>query len=62
MTTELFKLTLAFRGLSDEDEEDAGIDNPDTIEEDDDDDLEVDGGSAGASDAGDDDDEPALEE
>ena len=45
MTTELFKLTLAFRGLSDEDEEDSGVEDPGTLDdeddEDDDDDAEV---------------------
>ncbi|HVM77320.1 MAG TPA: hypothetical protein VMU07_04165 [Candidatus Paceibacterota bacterium] len=57
MSTELFKLTLAFRGLSDEDEEDTGIDDPETLDDDDDDDEDL----ALGSDDGDDDAE-VLEE
>jgi len=38
MTTELFKLTLAFRGLSDEEEEEPGVADPGVPDEDDDED------------------------
>lgn len=40
MTTELFKLTLAFRGLSDEDEEEAGVEDPGTLDDEEDDDAD----------------------
>jgi len=55
MSTELFELTLAFRGLSDEDEEDTGVDSPGAVDGDEDDDL--DDVSAPATGAGADDDE-----
>jgi len=42
MTTELFKLTLAFRGLSDEDEEEPGVEDPGTLDDDDDEDDDAD--------------------
>lgn len=35
MKTELFKLTLAFRGLSDEDEEESGVEDPGVLEDED---------------------------
>ncbi len=42
MATELFKLTLAFRGLSDEDAEEPGVEDPDTLDDEDEDEDEED--------------------
>lgn len=52
MLTELFPLQLAFRGLSDEDEDEISIDSPDLDE--DDEDGEDDGDLLGGDDAADD--------
>lgn len=62
MSTELFTLTLAFRGLSDEDEEEPGIEaDPVETLDDDDEELGDADGPAGSSKADDDDDDATLE-
>jgi hypothetical protein len=51
MLTELFPLKLAFRGLSDEDEEEITLDSPDVDDEEGDDDGDLDVGDDDAGDA-----------
>ena len=58
MTSELLKLHLAFRGLSDEPEEEASVDEPDVLDDSDDDDLD---GAAAPTDDDDDDDSASAE-